>query len=199
MTHQPSLSHRNPTAWFPLALMVAVLALRVLGQHDVLQGLPNLSPLMALAFAGTVVLPRPLPWWSWAIVLLGVDAVSQGASLWQREHLPVILLTYTCYAGAAYWASRVRGQAGVSSTVVGTVTCSVAFYLVTNTFCWAVDPFYAKTGAGWAQALTVGIPGPWPTTLEFFRNSLLADLMGALVLLLAYHSEAFARRLPQMR
>lgn len=45
------------------------------------------------------------------------------------------------------------------------------FYLVTNTFAWLTMPAYAKTLAGWIQALTVGLPG-FPQTWEFFRNTL---------------------------
>jgi hypothetical protein len=35
------------------------------------------------------------------------------------------------------------------------------------------DPDYAKTLAGWLQALTSGIPG-YPPTWTFFRNTLLS-------------------------
>jgi hypothetical protein len=38
---------------------------------------------------------------------------------------------------------------------------------------WLTDPHYAKTLAGWIQALTVGTPG-WPHTWEFFRNTLMS-------------------------
>ncbi|MEI9959896.1 MAG: DUF6580 family putative transport protein [Limisphaerales bacterium] len=51
------------------------------------------------------------------------------------------------------------------------------FYLVTNTASWFFNPFhnaeYVKTLSGWLLALTKGIGG-WPTTLEFFRNTLLS-------------------------
>jgi hypothetical protein len=180
--------------WFPLGLMLAVLALRVLAQNGVIPNL-NLSPLMALAFVGAIVVPRPLPWWSWAMILLGVDVLSQGAAVWHPENLPAIGLTYGCYILAAWWGGRMRSAgAGVVNTLAATVACSVLFYLVTNTFCWAVEPIYAKSFAGWAQCLTTGTPGLPPTWL-FFRNSLIADLTGASVLLLAYNGEAFLRGL----
>ena len=53
---------------------------------------------------------------------------------------------------------------------------SMLFYSVTNTSSWVVDPFYAKSVAGWWQALTVGHPG-FPPTLYFFRNTLVSDLL----------------------
>lgn len=190
--NQPHTPSRAASLWFPLALMIAVLVLRVLGQQEVVSGLPNLSPLMALAFAGSIVVPRPLPWWSWALILLGVDAASQGAAVWQSANLPVILLTYACYILAAWWGGRMRGSAGILNTLIGTVACSVLFYLVTNTFCWAAEPSYVKSFSGWLQCLTIGTPG-LPPTWMFFRNSLAADFAGACVLLLAYNAEAFLR------
>jgi hypothetical protein len=50
---------------------------------------------------------------------------------------------------------------------------AVLFYLITNTASWLNDAGYAKTLAGWLQALTTGLPG-YPSTLEFFRNTLLS-------------------------
>ena len=47
------------------------------------------------------------------------------------------------------------------------------FYFITNTASWLNDPAYAKTLAGWIQALTTGLPN-YPSTWEFFRNTLLS-------------------------
>lgn len=188
--------------WLPLVLMVAVLVWRVLYQQGMVpEGTGNLSPLMAFAFAGAVVFPRPLPWWSWAGVLLVVDWLSMGSQWWASAHgREEVVLAYGCYALAAWWGGRLRGRVGVVDTLLGTLTCSVIFYLVTNTLSWWVEPYYAKNGAGWVQALTVGVQGRgFPTTLEFFRNSLVADLVGALVLVIAYNAEAVARGLQTMR
>jgi hypothetical protein len=50
---------------------------------------------------------------------------------------------------------------------------AVLFYFVTNTASWINNPAYAKTLAGWIQALTTGVPN-FPPTWEFFRNTLLS-------------------------
>jgi hypothetical protein len=50
---------------------------------------------------------------------------------------------------------------------------AILFYLITNTASWLNDAGYAKTLAGWLQALTTGLPG-YPPTWEFFRNTLLS-------------------------
>src|SRR5881394_2287015 len=88
----------QPQAWLPFFLMLAMLVLRVLTQHQILDGFPNLSPLMAFAFAGTVVFPKPLPWWSWVVMLLGIDLVSEGAAWWTQANGHIeVLVAYGCY------------------------------------------------------------------------------------------------------
>jgi hypothetical protein len=193
MFHDRS-STRQPRAWFPLVFMLIVLVLRVLRQHGMLAAPPNFSPLMALAFAGAIVFPKPLPWWSWAVMLLGIDLVSENTSWWSHaEGRPEVLTAYACYAAAALWGGRLRERTGMIGTLAGTVACSTAFYVVTNSVSWWLSAGYAKTVSGWVQALTVGLPNVHPTTLEFFRNSLAADLLGSIVLLAIYNAEAVCR------
>jgi hypothetical protein len=200
MSDASSSKRPVPPLWLPLILMLSVLVLRVLQQHHLLGGnLVNFSPMMAFAFAGTVVFPKPLPWWSWVLLLLGVDWLSEGSGWWSQAngHWEV-LLAYGCYALAAFWGARLRGRACVLDTIVGTLACSVMFYVVTNTLSWWIDPIYAKSTGGWIQALTTGEPGVPITTLVFFRNSLMADLCGCVVLLAIYNGEAMLRRLRTM-
>jgi hypothetical protein len=153
---------------------------------------------MAFAFTGAVLFSKPVPWWSWALLLVVVDWFSGGADWWaQANGHPEVLVSYACYTFAAFAGSRLRGHAGVLGVLSGTVACSVLFYLVTNSLSWWSDAAYAKTFEGWTQALTTGTGAPGlPPTIAFFRNSLLADLAGSLVLLLVYNAEAFVRRLP---
>jgi hypothetical protein len=56
--------------------------------------------------------------------------------------------------------------------LLGGLAGAVIFYLVTNTLSWLQDPAYAKTIAGWIQALTTGRLDVHPTTWEMFRNTL---------------------------
>jgi hypothetical protein len=67
--------------------------------------------------------------------------------------------------------------------LLAALSLSIFFYLVTNTIDWYFDapvplaiPLYAKTFAGWLQALTVGHPG-FPPTYLFLRNTVLSDLL----------------------
>jgi hypothetical protein len=55
----------------------------------------------------------------------------------------------------------------------GGVLGALIFYLLTNTLSWLEMPQYARTLAGWIQALFTGLPG-YPPSWEFFRNTLLS-------------------------
>lgn len=157
--------------------------------------LPNFAPWMALAFTGTLVFPRNLSWWVWPLLLLGVDLASQGAGLWSlADERWEVFTTYALYAGAAALAYQWRGKVSMLRTLLGVAGCGVAFYLITNSLCWWVKPYYTKDLAGYVQALTTGLPG-FPPTWTFLRNSLLSDLGFSMVLLLAYNVEARVRNL----
>ena len=180
--------------WFPVALAAAALAWRVaklkFGVADVI---PNFAPWMALAFAGSIVMPRTLPWWLWPALLIGCDvAISTGSisDMW---------LVYACYGIAAVIGSNLRGRAGVMQTLLGTALGSVAFYVVTNTQSWFVDPSYAKTLAGWFQCQTVGDLVHQPQSWVFLVRALLSDLAFAALLVAAYNTEASVRQVPTMR
>ena len=180
--------------WFPVALAAAALAWRVaklkFGVADVI---PNFAPWMALAFAGSIVMPRTLPWWLWPALLIGCDvAISTGSisDMW---------LVYACYGIAAVIGSSLRGRAGVMQTLLGTAIGSVAFYVLTNTQAWFVDPAYAKTLAGWFQCQTVGDLVHQPQSWMFLVRALLSDMALAALLVAAYNTEASVRQVPAMR
>ena len=48
---------------------------------------------------------------------------------------------------------------------------------MTNIGSWALLPQYPKTWAGFVQAQTVGVPGPFPAAWVFLKNALLANLL----------------------
>lgn len=179
--------------WLPVALVVAALAWRVaklkFGVADVI---PNFAPWMALAFAGSMVMPRTLPWWAWPTMLIGCDLIigtGQIQYMW---------LVYACYGVGAIIGSLMRGQVGFLKTLFGTAVASIAFYVITNTQAWLFSPAYAQTLAGWWQAQTVGDLIHFPQSWVFLVRSLISDLGFATMLIIAYTSEAAFRRPPQM-
>lgn len=158
-----------------LALAIAWRTLLGLGHRDDFSWLHNFAPLSAIALCGAMSLPRRA---SFTIPLVGLLV----SDLILNQYYGVPLLSFemmaryvvlAAIAGAGWWLRR-HPQAMV---VLGmSALCSVAFYFVTNTASWITEPAYAKTFAGWAQALTGGLPG-YPPTLTFFRNTLLSDVL----------------------
>ena len=175
--------------WLPVLLVAAALAYRVaklkFGMSDVI---PNFGPWMALAFAGSMLMPRALAWWVWPVLFVCCDLIigtGQIAEVWT---------VYACYAVAALAGGRLRNRSSVLLTLGGTALGSFMFYIVTSTQAWFVSPFYAKTLAGWSLALTVGNPA-YPPAWIFGMNALVSDLGFALLLVVAYNGEALVRRL----
>jgi hypothetical protein len=83
------------------------------------------------------------------------------------------LVNYASYAAIIFLGRKFSHRASWLSLLGGGISGAILFYLITNTVAWIQNPEYAKTIAGWIQALTIGTPG-WPHTWEFFRNTLLS-------------------------
>lgn len=137
--------------------------------------LPNFSPMMAVAFCGGLF----LPWRLAAAVVFGSLLLSDlwiGVALGMGFNWYPVML-YPLYALAIAFGAVLRVKAfSLRYFFGGVLLNAIIFYLVTNTGSWMANPGYAKTIAGWVQALTVGIPG-YPPTWTFFRNSLFGDLL----------------------
>ena len=139
-----------------------------------MDGWHNFSPLAAIALCGAIYLPRRLAI-ALPLVALFVSDIFLNAHyaepLLTIEILPRYLALGLCVAlGLA-----VRRQPQLPRVLGASLVGSIAFYVITNTGSWLAEPMYAKTAAGWWQALVSGLPG-YPPTLTFFRNSLLSDL-----------------------
>ncbi len=158
-----------------LALAIAWRTLLGLGHRDDFSWLHNFAPLSAIALCGAMALPRRAAFTMPLVGLLVSDLILNqyyGVPLLSFEMMARYVVL-AAIAGAGWWLRR-HPQAMV---VLGmSALCSVAFYFVTNTASWITEPAYAKTFAGWAQALTGGLPG-YPPTLTFFRNTLLSDVL----------------------
>lgn len=184
----------------PLILITAAATFRYLklGQGVQVPALENFAPWMALAFTGTLVFSKRVPFLILPLLLVVIDLAATGIrGVMHWEAIGV----YGAFAIAAGFASRCRGKLGLLGSLMGTLACSIAFYLITNTLSWFIDPGYAKTLAGWVQAMTNGLPG-LPPTIWFLRNSLLSDLAFSCLLLAAYNTEASFRRqktIPMLR
>jgi len=62
-----------------------------------------------------------------------------------------------CYSLGLGWCVGLKPQV-LALAAEWLATGAVLFYIITNTLSWSTDAFYAKTLAGWWQALTIGHP-----------------------------------------
>jgi hypothetical protein len=163
----------------PLAIILIVLATlyRLLPTVDL--ALSNFTPVMAIAFCGAVYFRNR---WMWLIpfVALSVSDVYINY-FYAKEYgytwpLSGLIARTACFGAALLIGAVVARRKSWLSLLNGGLLGAILFYLVTNTQAWWADPFYAKSIAGWWQALTIGHP-EFPPTIFFFKNTLFGDLM----------------------
>ena len=167
----------------PLLLLLVVVLYRVVlgmaGSNDV-QWLHNFSPIAAIALCGAVYLPKRI---ALALPLAMLFASDLMLNLF-HYHRPLltfeIIPRYVALVLITGIGFALRGRAQLPKMVGASVVGSIIFYLITNTGSWLAEPAYAKTAAGWVQALTTGLPG-WPSTWWFYRHTLLSDVIFTLL------------------
>ncbi len=160
-----------------IVLIVLALLYRLLPTLDMTWS--NFPPMMAIAFCGAVYFRDRRLWWLPFAGLCLTDLYINW--FYAREYgyhmeLGAYLARAASFAvalGLGAWISRKKSWLGLLN---GTLLGALLFYIITNTQSWFGDAFYAKTLAGWWQALTVGHP-EYPPTFLFFRNTLFGDLM----------------------
>jgi hypothetical protein len=153
----------------PLALMLVFALTRIPGVMP-----ENFSAAYALAFCGGVYFSGAMAWWLPLGALLGTDILLNVCYYHAPVFTPYMAVKTLSFLGLVALGRLFSPRANWLKLVGGGLLGAILFYLITNTTSWFSDPGYAKTLAGWIQALTVGRPDFHPTTLEFFRNTLLS-------------------------
>ncbi len=135
---------------------------------------PNFSAVYAFVFCAGAYFPGRLAWW---LPLGTIFATDVTLNLFYYHVQPVgfyLLLNYAVYILLIGLGKWLGARAGFFKLLAGGLLGAVIFYLVTNTLAWMQDAGYARSLAGWIQALTIGHPEIHPSTWEFFRNTLLS-------------------------
>ena len=140
----------------------------------------NFSAFYALAFCAGAFFPKEIKWSLPVGKMVGSDLAlnlyyyfAMGINAFQ----PMQLVNYACFAGLIWFGTKFNSRTSFTWLLGGGIVGAILFYVITNTASWLFNPFhnpeYTKDLAGFIRALTLGIPGH-PTTLEFFRNTLMS-------------------------
>jgi hypothetical protein len=141
---------------------------------------PNFSAFYALMFCAGAFFPRHIKWW----LPMGTLVLSDLAlnlyywfGLGINAFKAAQLINYAVFAALIWFGGRFNPRSSFTGLLAGGIVGAILFYVITNTAAWLLNPFnnpeYTKDLAGWIIALTKGTGG-YPTTLEFFRNTLLS-------------------------
>jgi hypothetical protein len=151
------------------AIFIAVLAIsRIPG---LMPG--NFSVVYAFVFCSGVYFQGSAKWWLPLGTMLVTD-VALNIYYHVAPFDPQMLWNYAIYALLIGLGKWIGPKAGMLKLIMGGLLGGLLFYLIANTAAWLEDSYYAKTLAGWIQALTTGRPG-YPASWEFFRNTLLSS------------------------
>jgi hypothetical protein len=184
---------------FPaFVLLIVVVAYRIVAGFAAGAGLAwmhNFAPVAAVALCGAIWLPRRMAVLLPLAMLFLSDVV---LNVW-LYHWPLLtfelLPRYAALACISALGFALRGRARLPLLVGASLAGSVIFYLITNTGSWIGEPGYAKTAAGWWQAVTTGLPG-YPPTWTFYRYTLVGDLVFTLLFAGCMSWQARAQKVP---
>ena len=155
-----------------LTLIVALVLLRQIGESF---DLYHFQPYIALFFALAA-----LRKWQWLAIPLAGYLVSTMLS--KSGFQPWMLSILLAFALVAALGKCFSQKSSVPAFLGGSLGGAGIFYFVTNAASWLVNEAYAKTFAGFTQALWLGLPGYAPTW-SFFRNDLIATVLFTAIIL----------------
>jgi len=133
----------------------------------------NFSAAYAIAFCGAVYFSGAAAWWLPLGTLLVTDILLNVFYYHESVFSWYMLVKTLGFVAIVALGKLFSARDNWFKLLGGGLLGAILFYLITNTASWIYNPGYAKTMAGWLQALTTGIPG-LPPTWEFFRNTLVS-------------------------
>jgi len=100
--------------------------------------------------------------------------------------LKLMLAVYLSFVLVGLVGLGVRRHKNLATVILGSLTASVLFFLITNFAVWVFTPWYVKTLSGLIQCFIMAMP--------FFRNTLLGDLFYVTVFFGGYETVRFLVR-----
>lgn len=158
-------------------LLLAIIAVRVApwlsGSEAELSGY---TPMLGYALCGGVFLPRKIALWFpllAAVVTHGVVNVLDNRPFIHPEGIVTVVSVVIVTAAGIL----VRKKASAAVLLGTCLASTVLFYFVSNTVSFFREAGYAKTGAGWVQAVTTGLPAFSPPAWAFLIRGLIGNLL----------------------
>ena len=140
-----------------------VLALFLIGCGVLFRLIPhpdNFTPTMALALFSGAVLPTALAFTVPLFIMMASDLVI-------GLH-PLYWLTWGSFLAVVFIGCWVRKDPGLGRSLMGALSGSFLFFVLTNLGVFLFQDMYPKNGAGLVECFMMALP--------FFRNSLAGDL-----------------------
>lgn len=145
---------------------------------------PNMTPITAIAFVGSLYLKR-----RWAI-LLPILALFLSDLLIGFYDWKIMLTVYGSFALIGFLslvAAKYRALLPVGLSVIG---ASLIFFLITNGAVWAFSPWYEKSISGLLYSYELGLP--------FLRNMLIGDVLYTTALVAVFECVRVLCALPRL-
>ena len=169
--------------YLALVLVLGCVLFRLLSS-EVPELIPNISPLMAIAYVGAMYLPRRWGWLVGPVALLLTDLAfvevnyrTDGSGSMFSWWTSISVVVYAAAGGLGILISRRKSLATI---IGGSIACSLLFYLVSNTFSWWHDVVIHMT-PGYPATLAYHLAGfvaPADPSLRPVALELVADREG---------------------
>lgn len=166
--------------WFAAFLVTTAAVTRVLRHLGFIDLPPNVAPIAAMALFGGAVLPKRLAF------VLPLTAMFISDAIIGFYTIGVMVSVYVSFSLSALIGLWLRRHRNTRWILLGSLTGSILFFIVTNTAVWAFGTWYPRTISGLAAAYLAGIP--------FFRNTVLGDLAFTGIMFGAYAAAHYAIR-----
>jgi hypothetical protein len=168
-------------------MLTLVLVHRYFKQMGAIQSFPNVSLLFAFCFISGLAVTGVRPYWIISLMVLLVDWASMGERMLEGSRMAgfEVAINYALLFLTSVWASRYFKQSAFFKGLLGMISASLFYYLISNTVSFLSEPSYVKNMQGYIQCLTTGLPGI-PPTWTFLRNSLVSNCCGFSVLYILF-------------
>ncbi len=170
-----------------LIILIALIAIGFAGR--LLPHLPNATPIVALAFVGSMFFSRKVA------LLLPLGVLFLTDLFVGFYSFGLMLSVYGSFALIALMSWYLNKKKNLIAMGYLVVAGSFSFYLITNAAVWWLTPWYEKSLAGLMLSYELGLP--------FLRNMLMGDLIYTFTLVGAVmavpYVVRFVRKLGQKR